>query len=189
MSIDKQKHNPITPERKVLLINYMHKESQELTGVYMDILNTDEVLDKYLELRSSILLYHHIETYHMNTNGWDLDGILEEIKDNFFSELYMWLEMTHLDNVVIWTLKEMTLCWTTSDWLQGLAKTEMMFLKDTLNDIIRNNLRRLPHNEWKSILLESILKQRAELIQLADTFKIETVMDLCKDHVHKILHK
>jgi hypothetical protein len=89
MSIDKQKHNPITPERKILLINYMHKESQELTGVYMDILNTDEVLDKYLELRSSILLYHHIETYHMNTNGWDLDGILEEIKDNFFSELYM----------------------------------------------------------------------------------------------------
>jgi len=65
----------------------------------------------------------------------------------------------------------------------------MMFLKDTLNDIIRNNLRRLPHNKWKSILLESILKQRAELIQLADTFKIETVMELCKDHVHKILHK
>jgi hypothetical protein len=55
----------------------------------MDILNTEEALEKYLELRSSILLYHHIESYNMSTQGWDLDGILDDIKQSFFSELYM----------------------------------------------------------------------------------------------------
>lgn len=189
MSIDRNKNASMSPEKKLLLVNYMNKESRELTWVYMDILNTEEALEKYLELRSSILLYHHIESYNMSTQGWDLDGILDDIKQSFFSELYMWLEMAHLDNIVMETLKEMSLCWNTSENLQNMAKYEMILLKDTLNEIIRNNLRRIPKDTTKITLLELILSQRSELIKIANNYKINTIIDLCSNHIRKILDK
>jgi hypothetical protein len=70
-----------------------------------------------------------------------------------------------------------------------MAKHEMILLKDTLNEIIRNNLRRIPKDTTKITLLELILSQRSELIKIANNYKINTIIDLCSNHIRKILDK